>query len=219
MKRIFLYSLITSVALCALLGIVVIIAGDFGQFEAKVLLTTLTVTCASILGLACGPAYEAGIRRAVPLMGIIFALISGVLWIILIWREDHTVFVGFERTVMTVTLLAAAFSHVSLVSLARLDKKFQWSFYAIHIAVATLTGTVLALIWLTDQVESDLTFRFLGVTAIIVSALTILIPVFHRLSNSEPDIEKIDAEIEKLRSRIAELEEQRATAAGGGTGG
>ena len=53
-KRAFLYLLVASVALSAIIGIAVLIFGNFGDFEIKVLLTTLTVTVTSILGLACG---------------------------------------------------------------------------------------------------------------------------------------------------------------------
>jgi len=53
-RKVFLYLLIASVAVSALIGIAVIIMGDFGEFEIRVLLTMLTITVTSILGLACG---------------------------------------------------------------------------------------------------------------------------------------------------------------------
>jgi hypothetical protein len=52
LKKFFLYLLATSAAFSAIVGIFVILFGNFGEFETEILLTTLAVT--SILDLACG---------------------------------------------------------------------------------------------------------------------------------------------------------------------
>jgi len=67
LKKFFLYLSIGSVALSAVIGIGVILLGNFGEFETKVLLTTMTVTITSILGLACGSYLETGRGKIVPL--------------------------------------------------------------------------------------------------------------------------------------------------------
>lgn len=208
MKKIFLTVLIVSVAVSAVVGIVVILVGNFGEFESRVLLTTFSITCASILGLACGPAYESGRGRAVSLTGIVLAVLAGISWIILIWTDaDLGEFV--IKSIMTVTVLAVTFAHVSLVLMARLEKKFLWALYTLYLSVAALAGLVLSLIWFTEAFESDLTFRMLGVLSILVAALTILLPVLHKLSDTKTDPAKIDAEIERLRARIAALEARK----------
>ena len=58
LKRMFLYLLIGSISLSALLGIWAIISGEFGEFQTRILLTTLTVVSFSIFGLACGSFLE-----------------------------------------------------------------------------------------------------------------------------------------------------------------
>ena len=85
LKRIFLYLLIASVAASALIGIVVILLGNFGDHETKVLLTAGTVTMTSILGLACGAYLESGRGRVVPITGIVLALAAAVMWTLIIW--------------------------------------------------------------------------------------------------------------------------------------
>jgi hypothetical protein len=44
----------------------------------------------------------------------------------------------------------------------------------------------------------------------LIAAVTVITPVFHKLSAAETGIAAIDTEIEKLRARIEELERRRA---------
>jgi len=209
LKKFFLYLLIASVALSALIGIGVILLGTSGgEFETKILLTTMTVTITSILGLACGAYLETGRGKMLPVSGIVFAIISCVLWIFLVWNGTvHEDF--FAKTLLTLTLLAASCSHLSLLSLARLDKRFQWSNTVAQIAVWMLTAFLLYLTWIEKNFSSDFIPRVIGVLSIIIAALTIVTPVFHRLSNQTLGTEEIDAEITRLKARIEELEKQR----------
>jgi len=208
-RRLSLYLLIVSVAVSAFIGIGVLLFGDFGEFETKILLTTLTITVTSVLGLACGACLEAGRGRIIPIAGIVFAVISAVLWIMMLWspfdREAHY----FPHFVMSATLLAFACSHVSLLSLATLDRRFAWSRIAVHVFVWSLTGLTLYIIWWHIDPSDTMLARIMGVLSIVIGALTVVTPVFHRLSAGEPNTEKIDAEIEALKVRIAELEEKR----------
>lgn len=209
LKKFFLYLLIGSVALSALIGIGVVLFGNFGEFETKVLLTTMTVTITSILGLACGAYLETGRGKMLPLAGIFLAVIACVLWVFLVWNGTvHEAF--FAKTLLSLTLLAASCSHLSLISLARLDKRFRWSNYVLQVAVWILTAILLVLIWQNFKETSDLISRIIGVLSIVIAALTITTPVFHRLSSHAPNADDIDAEIERLKQRIEELEKQRA---------
>ncbi len=209
LKKIFLYLLIASVALSALIGIGVVLFGNFGgEFEIKILLTTLTVIITSILGLACGAYFETGRGKILPLAGIGLALLSCVLWVFLVWNGTaYEQF--FAKLLLSLTLVSAACSHICLLSLATLDKRFRWSNYALQIAVWLLTVILLVLVWSNFKNTTDLVSRIIGVLSIVVAALTITTPIFHWLSNNAPRPEEIDAEIARLRARIAELEKKR----------
>lgn len=208
-KRLFLYILIASVSVSALIGIVVILLGNFGEFETKVLLTTGTITVTSILGLACGAYLEVKRVRWLPITGIFLAIISAIMWIFLIWYG--TVHSGyFTEILLTVTLLATGCSHISLLSLANLDRRFEWSRWAIHGAVWSLTAILLWIIWTHFDPSDNWVARTMGVLSIVIAALTIVTPVFHKLSQKETGLAEIDSEIEKLRARIAELKQKRA---------
>ena len=55
-KKVALWFLIVSVAISAALGILAILTGNFGDFEMRIILTTLTISAASIGALVCGSA-------------------------------------------------------------------------------------------------------------------------------------------------------------------
>lgn len=208
LKKIFLYLLIASVSVSALLGIFVILFGDFGEIEVKILMTTVTITCTSILGLACGAYFETGRGKMLPISGIIFAVISAILWIVLIWgalSSEQTIF----KSVASSTLLAVSCSHLSLLLLAKLDQRFIWSRYLVFSCVGILSAILLYIIWLEPESDSDFISRLIGVLSIIIAAVTVVTPVFHKLSRHESEEKQIDEEISELKKRLAELEKRK----------
>jgi hypothetical protein len=208
-KRIFLYTLICSVTISAVIGIGVLLFGDFGEFETRVLMTALLVTSVSVMGLACGACVEAGKGRIVPLAGITFSVLSGILWMIMLWSSFESRNDIFIHSVMSATVLALACAHISLLSLATLDRRFLWSRIAVHIFVWLLTTLLLIIFWTDIDPSQNMLARIMGVLSIVIAALTVVTPVFHKLSSSDDDTAKIDAEIERLKERIADLERQK----------
>lgn len=208
LKKLFLYVFIASVAASALIGIGVLVLGSFGEIEARVLMTTFTITCTSILGLACGAYYESGKGRVMPTAGIAFAIITALFCVYMIWIGDGGVSIVW-KSAGTAGMLAIALAHLSLISLASLDRRFVWARYTIHACVATLVTILLYILWFEPESSGDLVTRILGVLGIVIAALTVLTPVLHRLSRKDV-AEAIDAEIAMLRHRIEELEQRKA---------
>lgn len=226
LKKFFLYTLIISVVVSALLGIGVLLFGEFGDIAARVLMTTFTITLASILGLACGAYFESGRGKVLPLAGIAFSIIGGILCILMIWwRDPYGENLG--KTTLTAVMLATACALLSLISLARLDSRFRWSYYTLHIAVWILNAILLYILWFEPESSGDLVARIIGVLSIIIAALTIMTPVFHWLSHRsnaigveqapgpEITVAAIDAEIAQLRARIEELERRKGSLSSG----
>lgn len=210
-KRIFLYILITSVGVSALIGIGVLLFGDFGEFETRVLVTALIVTAVSVMGLACGACIEAGRGRFVPLAGIGFAVLSGVLWMVLLWSAFEQSNDVFIHSLMSATVLALACAHISLLSLAALDRRFLWSRAAAHFFIWSLAALLLIIFWTEIDPSQNIVARTMGVMSIVIAALTVMTPVFHKLSAGKSDISAIDAEIDELRQKIEELERKKAS--------
>ena len=58
LKRVLLQTVVGTLVLAALVGIYVFLFGDFGETEAKILGTTLTISAFSLTSLACAAAHE-----------------------------------------------------------------------------------------------------------------------------------------------------------------
>ena len=181
-RRAALYVLVGSIALNAALGIYAIVAGGFGTLEVKILLTSLGVSGASMLALACAPALERHLLGPVPPVGVAasftgFALLTAAVWnefdIRPLWKAAYTFIV-----------LAVAAAHASLLSLARLAPRFRWAFLAAVGLGFTLAGLAASLIW-GEWSDNDVFGRSVGVVAILFAAFTILVPVLHRASRQE----------------------------------
>lgn len=215
LRKFFLYLLIISVVASALIGIGVILFREFGDLETRILMTTFTITVASILGLACGANLELQRGRIFPISGIFFSIIGAILCIAMIWFNDpETQTLG--KATLTAIMLAVLCAHISLISIARLDARFKWSYYVIMAADIILTAILLIILWFEPESSSDMTARIIGVLSIVIAALTIMTPVFHKLSGkseSGDERENIDAEIAILRGKIEELERRKAALA------
>lgn len=219
LKKTFLYTLIASVAFSALMGIWVILANEFSEFVERVLSTTLTVVLTSILGLACGAFWESpksqksGLK-IVPILGIILTFVSAFISLTLIWQ-----FIGLGenkilKTFAVSLIFAFSLSQLSLLSLANLSKKFQWALITVYIAVLSLASLSSAIILLDTQNANEFTTRLLGILAVVDAALTVMIPIFHRLSRADfaatqISIQEIDEKIKELKDELKTLEKQR----------
>ena len=211
LRRLFLYLLIASIGLSAIIGIGVILFGNFGEIEVRVLFTTLTVTVTSIFGLACGAYLETGRGKYLPLAGIALSIVSALMCFLIIWNvlDDSELFI---KSFLTGVLLAASCSHLSLLSLARLDSRFAWTRIAAVACVILLVLIFLYILWFEPKGDSDLIYRVLGVIGILLASITVVTPILHKLSSGHADVAALDKEIAELESRLDSLRAQRASA-------
>ncbi|MEQ1644890.1 MAG: hypothetical protein ABL959_15685, partial [Pyrinomonadaceae bacterium] len=128
---------------------------------------------------------------------------------LIIWNvmDESEIFI---KCTATVTLLALSCAHLSLLSLARLDRRFAWTRVAAFVFIAALDAILLFLMWVEPEGTSDIVSRTIGILSILIASVTVITPVFHKLSGSESKITEIDAEIVALRAKLAELEARRA---------
>lgn len=180
-KKAFLYALIVSECLSAVLGILAILSGRFGWFEIRIILTTVTIAASSICGLACG-AYMATKREQIlPLAGIVLTLLAAAMIIAGMWIELESE--GYWKLAASASVFSVACAHLALLSMARLAKWFQWSLVVAHVVIFGVASLLVIMI-LAEPREKGM-FQLLGVAAIIDAAITVLVPIFHWLSRAK----------------------------------
>ncbi len=210
-KKVFLYSLITSVVLSALLASIAILKGNWGWVEARILLTTLTISAASICGLACG-AYLATKRgKILPVAGICLSLVSGILLVAGMWLDAHSE--AYWKFAASLSVFAVAFAHLSLLLMARLAPRFRWSLAVAYFFILGIAAISVFII-LSEPRGNEWIWRLLVVMANGDAAITLLTPIFHWMSRDEVRDAtgreaSIDEEIARLKARIVELEMQK----------
>ena len=176
-----LWFLIASVGASAVLGIIIVLAGTFSEIEVRIILTTLTISAMSICALAAGALWERGRQKPLALAGMILSLCAAAVILFGIWTRTSGE--EFWKLSASLGLVAVATAHTCLISLASLSKSFSWAKIAAFIAVYLLAAEIIFVIY--GETEPDAMIRIIGATSIVVAALTIVTPIFHRLSRQE----------------------------------
>ena len=183
MTRTALYVMIGSVVLSALLGIIAILSGDWGWYELRILLTTITISGASICILACVALWERKNIKPLPYLGIALSLVGALLMIWAIWTESGSD--AFWKLTASIVVYAIATAHVCLLSLARLSKNYAW---ALGLAYLFIYGLATIITWMIVDENADTgAFQLLGIVSILVGGISILIPIFQKFSASVRD--------------------------------
>lgn len=220
-KKIFLYLLACSILLSALMGIWAIVSDEFGDLQVKILLMTLTIVGTSILGLACGAFLESpqNLRlKPIPKIGIVCAVVCALASFWLIWEySGASEKISFKLFFVSL-IFAFSLAQLSLLSMARLAKRFVWSLAAAYAVILILDSIFSAIIIFELFGDDGLVLRLIGVLSVVAASLTVMIPIFHWLSRSEflefesTTVGKINAEIDRLKAQISQLEKQKEDA-------
>ena len=222
MKRRLLNLLVGSVILGAVLGIILVLRDKWGWFEVRVILTTITIAVASLCGLACELSRTPRGANLLPYGGLMLTLLSAVMILAAVWIDIDSI--EYLKATGCVSILAIATVHVCLLSIARLARRFYWVYmFACQVIYGLAILLCVMLIWELDDNE---TWRFVAAVSILDAALTLVIPLLHRISRTDYDrsetmtapeernIAAIDQEITQLKKRIAALEQLRSEIAG-----
>src|SRR5262245_28174880 len=177
-----LFALIGSVLFAALLGIVLVLQAKWGWFEVRVILTTIVIATASVCGLACDLSRTPRGINALPIAGLIFTAIGAGLILFGMWLDVHSE--EYWKTAASAAILAVATAHVALLSIARLEGNYWWVFF---IACQIIYGlAVLLIAVIVFEIDIDRMFRFIAALAILDAAVTVIVPILHRISKTSP---------------------------------
>jgi hypothetical protein len=190
-RRAAVWTIIVSLVVAALIGIATIVSGEFGDLQAKVLLTTLAVAGAAILALC----HLAVLGRDVKVLGWIgigtsaITLTAATTLIWWNWNDTDNMY-GASSVYMNITklfavslLLAVSFAHANLMLLLA-NAPFAWMRVVLDLNLV-LIGIVPLLVIpviLSDgsfppQSLSDMYWRFFGVVLILDALGTVALPV------------------------------------------
>jgi hypothetical protein len=196
-QRYLLNSFIASISLCGLIGIFCLLLGEMSAFVARVLGTTGTVGAASILALAAAIPWERKRWPPIGLLGVMVVAIAMVLMLVLIWFEPYSTknVQVFLKVLFGACILAVALPHIGLLSLARLNRGYEFVRLG-TVAVIALLAVLLILMLVFDIGESDLLIRLIGTLGILDVCGTIAVPILHRVSRIQSDESAVTTRLE-----------------------
>ncbi|MFN4002329.1 hypothetical protein [Microcella sp.] len=112
-----IYGIIVSFSLAAIVGIIALLSGDFGETQGRIILMTLLLGATSITAL-CHLAIADRAMRIVGFVGLAASAITLITGLVLIWRDwDSPGFDEWFKAFATAGILAVSFAHANLLLL------------------------------------------------------------------------------------------------------
>lgn len=173
--------------LSALFAIFVVLVGRFGEFETKVLLTTLSISVASMCAMACGAHIERTRVAAIGSIGIISAVLSLTFVMISVWAEVDSK--EFLKLSLSCVVVSFALAHALLLNLPDLANNHLWLRYFADFTIGLLAVLVIYLVWKEGPWAAPY-FKLLIVVGIGIALVSLLIPIFSKLGNDSPKSEE-----------------------------
>ena len=211
-KKGFLRLFVAFLGLTALIAVVSVLSEEFGKLQEKILLTSLTISVASVCSMSCAAFIDKKKAVTLGLGGIGFCTASAALVIFGVWTE--TIAEGFWKTTSTVIVLAVALAHAFLLVLPELEEKQRWVQPVSAISIGVLALQIIAAIVV--EIDNETYYRLLAAVAIIVGLETLVVPILMKLrkENSATGealaLTRVDGDVYRNRSgrefRVTPLE-------------
>ena len=168
-----------SVAINAVLGIVALLGGAFGELQGRMLASSVLVSAAMGSVLVNAPAIRRRVVWPVPLFGAIGGAGGFAALLLLVWLGDAAfALVGMAESGL---VIGAAATLVAALRLVGPWPGSRWLPAPTNAAIVALATTILAVIW-TDGAGGSWAARVIGVESVLVAAGTLLIPVRARFA-------------------------------------
>ncbi|MEQ1737683.1 MAG: hypothetical protein ABL886_14920 [Rhodoglobus sp.] len=222
LRRIAIVFILVSLSLAALVGIVTLLTGSFGEVQGKIMLTTLLVAGFSITAL-CHLAVVGRALRIVGFAGIAmsaFALAAGT---VLIWGAFDNWDTAWENVLKAFAVfgvLAVSLAHANLLLLLE-ERKSPLLRVGLFVTVGliALLAVLILLPILTDgniPDDNESYWRFMGVVAILDVLGTIVLPVLARFGRFAQGGDQVATVMVRLHGDAA-AKVQRIAASTGAT--
>jgi len=181
-RTFFLKAFIAFLGLTALVAIICVLSGDFGDLQVKILATSFTISAASICSMSCAAFIEKRKATVIGLIGILLSAAAAVMVFILIWAElnNNT---QYRKFLVTLVVLAIAHAHAFLLLLPELGDSRKWIQNASSVSIGTLALLIVVAVW--GEIEAEAYYRILSAVAIIVGLETLVVPILMKLARQD----------------------------------
>jgi hypothetical protein len=202
-KRLLVLAVIASLAVTAAMAIGILLLGDFGETEARVLATTFAISVASLLALPGAQLLDQ--ERAVPLAWATLVL-AGLAFLVFehtIWTDENSS-TAWKR-VGTVAAFAVATTQVAALTtrLKADDRQAVRAVYFVTVGLGYFVA-VLAASAMWEEIDSETFYRTLAALAVLNVFLVVLQPLLRRLGG-EPAMHRVRIEVKPGGSQELEL--------------
>lgn len=179
LKRAFLRMLVIALLSSAFVGSYTFLFGEIGETEAKILMTTLSISYFSVTSLACAVAFERRASTWLSVVGLVVSVIGFLIFMPGIWSEwwDSE---AIAKSMVILSIFAFSFAQVCLLKLVPLQRSIRWIFFVTAIAIFALATLGSGMIIFEE--DDEWLLRFLGVLGILDGCGSLLVPVLFKLS-------------------------------------
>ena len=184
LRRSFLRFAIVFLAMTALVALVSVLTGTFGELQARILGSSTTISLACVTAMACAAYRERGRHPRLGEIGIACSAIAATLMLVGIWAEIQVVDRElFWKTVFLTMIWAFACAHAQLLCLPRLHDAHRWTQNAAVAAIVTLT--TLGSIALLAEIDEEWLARVMIALAIVVALFTLVVPILAKMRKAD----------------------------------
>jgi hypothetical protein len=161
------------------MAVVIVLTGNLGDIEARILLTTITAAAFSLTGMGASARFYRGSWTWVGAAGIAASAVALVMAVVGIWVEPGSE--AFLRTLLVAMILATALAYASVLLLVRPQHRaVSIALLAILAVLAGVAG-MLIILAVFDLNYRDWYFRALGALGILTVLGTLVTPLLNRV--------------------------------------
>ncbi len=179
--RVALIALLAALAMNALIGIIIVLKGDFGDTEGKLLGTTFSLALFTVLAIPSTVQLGRGRFYALSGFGISVSVIAFILAVSAIWSDGAFEDVFLTKLMVTFGVMAFASNHAALLLLASATPKvIKVTLIATITMLVVITVALIISVWLEDLPKEIA--RPLTVFAILDVLGSMAVPMLSKLN-------------------------------------
>ncbi len=194
-----IYGIIVSFSLAAIVGIIALLSGDFGETQGRIILTTLLMGATSITAL-CHLAIADRAMRIVGFVGLAASSATLITGLVLIWRDWNAP--GFDdwfKVFATAGVLAVSFAHANLLLLLAGRRRIVIRIGLMVTLVMIAAVAIMIILPIVSEGEipgyenEEWYWRLFGVVGILDVLGTVVVPVLAIFVKDAPAVAVVDA--------------------------